>query len=574
MPMFAAERGSQRGGHWEINQKTNMKPHILLITAGLVLGATSGALAQGTAFTFQGRLDDGPSPANGSYDLRFSLHNALIGGSQVGSVVTTNGTGVTNGLFTVTLDFGNQFPGTGRWLEIGVRTNGGGVYDTLVPRQSLAATPYAITAGNITGSINGNLITAGSIPDSGLSTNVALRSGGNTFSGPQIINANVGIGTTTPGKLLQVGGASGTEGMIRLHSASATSVAARTWDIGVPKNDTDASGKYYSFVIDDVGFGTEPEFIVKYNSGNVGIGTTNPTAKLDVAGTVKATAFNGDGSALTLSSTVALRSTSNTFNGTQTINGNVGIGTSPSQTYPLAFPSTLGDKISLYGNFGFGIQPSTLQIHSDLAINDVAFGHGPSLDMIETMRIKGNGNVGIGTNSPVAMLTIRQKNTNTHSLLIESAIGSPQLAVYANGQVNVSGPFYALGDAQVWGEVTTTAINITSDRNAKEQFKPVNPREVLDKVAQLPITEWQYRANGEARHIGPMAQDFHQAFGLGRDEKHITSVDADGVALAAIQGLNSKVDERDARIRELEKSVTELKELVHRLTSQAQPSNR
>jgi hypothetical protein len=116
------------------------------------------------------------------------------------------------------------------------------------------------------------------------------------------------------------------------------------------------------------------------------------------------------------------------------------------------------------------------------------------------------------------------------------------------------------------GEITTTAINLTSDRNAKEEFKPVNTREVLEKVAHLPITEWQYKNNVDARHIGPMAQDFHQAFALGRDDKHITSVDADGVALAAIQGLNEKLEEKTREVQALKQSVAELRELVERLT--------
>ncbi|HAM73101.1 MAG TPA: hypothetical protein DCM86_15800 [Verrucomicrobiales bacterium] len=94
------------------------------------------------------------------------------------------------------------------------------------------------------------------------------------------------------------------------------------------------------------------------------------------------------------------------------------------------------------------------------------------------------------------------------------------------------------------GEVTCTALNITSDRNAKEGFKPVDAREVLDKLARLPITEWQYKSQADVRHIGPMAQDFRAAFAVGRDERHITTVDADGVALAAIQGLNGKLEER------------------------------
>jgi hypothetical protein len=99
-------------------------------------------------------------------------------------------------------------------------------------------------------------------------------------------------------------------------------------------------------------------------------------------------------------------------------------------------------------------------------------------------------------------------------------------------------------------------VNLTSDRNAKEQFTPVNVREVLDKVARLPITEWQYKARDHqgadpARHIGPVAQDFSEAFALGHDDKHISVVDEGGVALAAIQGLNEIVQEKDSEVARL-----------------------
>ena len=113
------------------------------------------------------------------------------------------------------------------------------------------------------------------------------------------------------------------------------------------------------------------------------------------------------------------------------------------------------------------------------------------------------------------------------------------------------------------GEVTCVAINLTSDRNAKEQFKPVNAREVLDKVIGMPITEWQYKEHSDARHIGPMAQDFREAFALGHDDKHITSVDADGVALAAIQGLNEKLE---AEMKEKDAVLTRIKQENHTLT--------
>ena len=152
--------------------------------------------------------------------------------------------------------------------------------------------------------------------------------------------------------------------------------------------------------------------------------------------------------------------------------------------------------------------------------------------------------------------------------------GSPDLAMFIDrlsGHVGI-GTATPATRLDVAGEITCTAINITSDRNAKEHFRPVNSREVLAKVARLPITEWHYKQAAEVRHLGPMAQDFRDAFGLGHDEKHIATVDADGVALAAIQGLNQKLEEQvlqqDTRIRTLEKSVDELTALVNKLASQ------
>src|SRR5712692_4759084 len=108
--------------------------------------------AQGTAFSYQGRLVENGAAANGLYDLSFSAWVAASGPSQVGGTLSTNGVPVSNGLFTLTLDFGpGIFTGPDRWLEIVVRTNGSGAFATLAPRQKLTATPYAITAGNLTG---------------------------------------------------------------------------------------------------------------------------------------------------------------------------------------------------------------------------------------------------------------------------------------------------------------------------------------------------------------------------------------------------------------------------------------
>ncbi len=118
----------------------------LLALAALLLGLTADLRAQGTAFTFQGRLTDSGAPANGLYDFQFALRDALTAGNAVGTPLTLNPVGVTNGLFSVTLDFGaGVFNGSARWIEIGARTNGSASgYTVLTPRTSVAPVPYAM----------------------------------------------------------------------------------------------------------------------------------------------------------------------------------------------------------------------------------------------------------------------------------------------------------------------------------------------------------------------------------------------------------------------------------------------
>jgi hypothetical protein len=92
-----------------------------------------------------------------------------------------------------------------------------------------------------------------------------------------------------------------------------------------------------------------------------------------------------------------------------------------------------------------------------------------------------------------------------------------------------------------------------SDRNVKRDFEPVDAESVLAGVLGLPIESWSYRADDpRVRHVGPMAQDFAAAFGVGDDDRHIHTVDASGVALAAIQALAARLAAAEARIEELQ----------------------
>jgi len=182
----------------------------------------STAFAQGTAFTYQGQLTSNNQLVTGTYDLTFKLWTGSNSGAQIGSTLTDTGTGVTNGLFTVILDFGSQYNGTSYWLELGVRTNGAATFITLAPRQELTPTPYAITAQNVTGilpasslsgvynvavtlsnasdafggigtgltALNATQLTSGTVSDARLNSDVALLDASQIYTGSPTFEGN------------------------------------------------------------------------------------------------------------------------------------------------------------------------------------------------------------------------------------------------------------------------------------------------------------------------------------------------------------------------------------------------
>ncbi len=122
--------------------------------------------SQTTEFTYQGSLKDGTNVAIGNYDFEFALFDSLSAGTQIGTTLTRNTVAVANGTFAVKLDFGSQFPGANRFLEIRVRLSGGRALTTLAPRQAVGSSPYAVksltsdTAANATNAATANNATS------------------------------------------------------------------------------------------------------------------------------------------------------------------------------------------------------------------------------------------------------------------------------------------------------------------------------------------------------------------------------------------------------------------------------
>lgn len=178
----------------------------------------------------------------------------------------------------------------------------------------------------------------------------------------------------------------------------------------------------------------------------------------------------------------------------------------------IIFRETLGQKLNLFGDaYGIGIQNHTMyyRINED-GTNDGGFAW-----------YKG------GTHKDGAL---------------DAGGGTGLMTLGRDGNLTIKGAYYGTG------------FNNTSDRNLKKNISSVNAQAILEKVAALPISRWSYKNDAASTaHIGPMAQDFHAAFGLnGSDDKHISTIDEGGVALAAIQGLYRLVQEKDARIKGLE----------------------
>ncbi len=252
--------------------------------------------------------------------------------------------------------------------------------------------------------------------------------------------------------------------------------------------------------------------------------------------------------------------------------------------------------INLWGTeYGLGVQANSAYFRSGgdfmwFRQGEHADAQGdPGTGGVRLMRLTSGGRLGLGVEFPAYPLDIQAPAAVTRLITTNATFGSAvvlqnrtpsaeylgainfETASESAGQIGYRGThqmtFRVNGSQRMVidgsGNVAITgAFSQASDRNAKENLTPIDPQEILEKVASLPLSEWNYRQDPGTRHVGPMAQDFHAAFGVGPDERHITTVDADGVALAAIQGLNRKLEASRRENSELRDRLERLERLV------------
>ena len=180
-----------------------------------------------------------------------------------------------------------------------------------------------------------------------------------------------------------------------------------------------------------------------------------------------------------------------------------------------------------------------------------------------SLNIRSSGNIGFGTWSPAYPLEL--ETTGEDAVFVAERTGGAMATIAALenvvqlGSVSshavafvVNGVPLMLLDSS--GNLTIEgALTEASDVGRKENFSPVGGDEILQKIGELTISTWNYQSDDDAiRHMGPIAQDFYQLFGLGTDNRHIAPLDANGVALVGIQELYQLAQAQQARIEQLE----------------------
>lgn len=638
--------------------------------------------AQGTAFTYQGRLNLDGAPANGSYDFQFILFDTDQFGFPAAPILTNASVSVNNGLFTTTLDFGaGVFTGTNYWLDVSVRTNGSGGFTDLSPRQPITPAPYAMYAmaaeslsgvlannlmqngvslGTISGG-GGNVIQAGanystiggggnnSIQTGADHSTIGGGSGNNIVTGAYESFVGGGQNNYIYAHWSAIGGGlfntiftnadyscigGGLQNQIQTNSSCST-IGGGSYNllqansaysvIGGGYNNTIQTNSFYSVI------GGGRQNTIQSNAPYATIAGGVGNSASGVAAFVGGGGYDGfdggvnvaSGSAAVIVGGVGNRSGGyDSFIGAGVYNiasAQDAVVCGGGENIASAVYATIGGGAANtnngysatvgggYANTASGNYSAVAGGYYNIASGNYSFAAGQQAQATnvgafvwadsqnatfsstanDQFLVRAAGGVGINNNNPNGASlrvggnriggwnspVVQFENTSTASG------SSPALRLVVDGGnapdgvLNVSdngtGPIAEFGNGIGFvasvendGTIISKGVVLTSDRNAKENFTTLDPLAVLDKVQALPVTEWNYKDDAAGKkHIGPVAQDFHAAFGLdGADDRHISVVDEGGVALAAIQGLNQKLEQKEKEIVELKQQLEKLEQ--------------
>lgn len=543
----------------------------LTVVIAILVSATT-AIGQSTSFTYQGRLTDGGTVANGNYDLQFGLFDSLAGGSQAGSTLTLNAVAVSNGVFTVSLDFGaNAFPGASRFLEISARPAGSGSFTLLSPRQQITSTPYAVRSLNASSADSvpasgvpagsGNYIQNSTVPQASSNFNISGNgAAAGTLSG-NVVNAttqynldgsrilsspltNLFAGRSA-GAVNTVGGANaffgfeagfsntsgGSNAFFGSEAGFSNTTGIENSFFGLVAGENNSSGSQNSFVGAFVGrnntTGAHNTFLGFFSGisntagdNNTAIGYQADVLPGPIFNPTNATAI-GYRAQVTNSNSLVLGSIKGT-NGA-TADTNVGIGT----TAPTARLSVIA----------IGDGARVLQLGTERAWVFKQLGTGPAtaLELTGDDPINNNkdfiintaGNVGIGTTAPDQRLSV---NGNA-----SKSAGGTSWAVFSDERLkNIKGPF-------------------TRGLNTLLRLQPIRYQYKPDNTLGLP---------GESEEVGFSAQAVEKVLpeAVSRTQQGYLQLQSDPILWTMLNAIK----EQQAQIAQQQRQIQGLKKLVCR----------
>jgi len=503
----------------------------------------SPTFAQTSSFTYQGRLTDGGTAANGNYDLQFVLFDSLSGGAQVGSTQTLNTVAVSNGVFTVSLDFGaNAFNGANRFLEISARPLGGGAFTLLSPRQQITSTPYAVRSLNAA--------SADSIPASGVPAgsgnyiqNTTTPQASSNFS----ISGNGTAGGTLSGNFVNATTQYNLDGIRVLGNRPGINNLFAGFNAGKGLLSSSTGNSLFGTQAGQNTFGSYNSFFGDAAGGSntsgssntaVGSGADVNSGNLNNATAIGACALVTQSDSLILGST---RADGRSFCNTNALRDtNVGIGT----TAPTA-------RLSVVAT-GDGARVLHLGTERGWVFRQSGTGAATALELTgddannnnKNFVIKTDGNVGIGTTGPLDRLHI---------------IGDIRVGVFGtNGCLkNNNG-----------GTIVGTC---SSDLRFKRDLVPFEP--LLPKLTRLQpkyffwrAVEFPQKQFGAAREAGLVAQEVEQVLPelVSADEQGYKLVDYSKLPLMLLQAIK----EQQAQIEQQRKLIDQQHALAVRQRQQ------
>ena len=549
--------------------------------------------------TYQGLLTDatGARVPDGNYSLTFKLYSTELGTHALWTE-THPSVAVARGVITVVL--GSTTPGgvsltfdQQYWLGI---TVGGG--SELVPRARLTSAPYSLNARTVsdnaitTGKLADDSVTAAKIQPALVSSiNGVSHDGGNVDLVPQNaitlhaddVSNTVCIGEThsartdnphnttaaQAGALVSVEGVSNPGGDINLvpgtnitinHDDSANNITISSNSWGLNGNAGTTPGLHF--------VGTRDNVPLELKVNGARALRLEPTAtSINIIGGYYDNSITSDVDGGTIGGGGAYGSLNTVTDNFGTIGGGLGnqagddAGTSQDRNCATVGGGAGNKAIGYASTVSGGTANDATSQYSTVSggYNNTASGDYSAVCGGSSNAAQGAYSFAGGRRAQALHDGCFVWGDSTNADILTS--GANRFRVRASG-----GVWFYSNSGQTSGvrlPANESAWSTVSDREVKENITPISTRDILRKVTELSITRWNYKGQEPAiKHIGPMAQDFHAAFGLGDDEKSISTIDPDGVALASIQALHELMKEKDAKIADLEARVAALEKTL------------